>query len=361
MSAPTRIRPTRTAPRRNRTLRLFGGGVSLRWEVRAALTVVGLLLVLVLLGVAALLTGAVAIPPSEVLAGLLGHGSRSTDYAVLGLRLPRLATGIVVGAALGISGAIFQTVSRNPLGSPDIIGFTTGAASGAIVAILVWGSGGGSSVTSSAAVIGGLVTAVIVYGLAYRRGVDGFRLILTGIGVGALLASLNAYLITRAQLRNAQEAQAWLVGSLNGRTWEDAFWVMMALLVTVPIALGLGRRLAMLEMGPEAARARGVPVDGTSLVLVAVAVVMTAVATAATGPVAFVALAAPQLARRLSRTEGAGLVTAALMGAALLTASDIVAQRLVPSRPLPVGIGTAAVGGVYLAWLLAREWRRGRT
>jgi iron complex transport system permease protein len=351
VSAPTRAR-VRPPMRVVRTR-----GLSFRWEPRTARSVVGLLLALLLLGFGALLTGAVDIPPADVLASLAGRGSGGVDYSVLRLRLPRLATAIGVGAALGMAGAIFQTISRNPLGSPDIIGFTTGSATGGLVAILVLGAGGPS--TSLAAVVGGLVTAVVVYLLAYRRGVDGFRLILIGIGINAVLVAANNYLIARARLSKAQEAQVWLVGSLNGRTWSDALTVAVVLAGLLPVALAFGRRMPVLEMGPEAARARGVPVEGTTLALVGIGVALTAVATAAAGPVAFVALAAPQLARRLSRTEGAGLVTAALMGAALLVASDVLAQRLVESRPLPVGIGTGLVGGFYLAWLLAREWRRG--
>ncbi|WP_432995574.1 FecCD family ABC transporter permease [Dactylosporangium sp. CA-233914] len=332
-------------------------GLSVRWERRAARAAVGLSVALVLLGFAALLTGAVAFPPADVLASLVGEGSAGANYSVLRLRLPRLATAIAVGAALGIAGAIFQTISRNPLGSPDIIGFTTGSATGGLVAILVLGAGGTS--TATAAVVGGLITAVVVYLLAYRRGVDGFRLILVGIGINAVLVAANNYLIARARLSAAQEAQVWLIGSLNGRTWSDALSVAVALAVLLPVALVYGRRMPVLEMGPDAARARGVPVESTTLALVGVGVALTAMATAAAGPVAFVALAAPQLARRLTRTEGAGLVTAALMGAVVLVASDVLAQRLVESRPLPVGIGTGLVGGVYLAWLLAREWRRG--
>jgi iron complex transport system permease protein len=334
------------------------GGLSLRWESRAAWTATVLVVALLLLGFGALLTGAVAFSPSDVVASLLGQGRASTDYAVLELRLPRLATAVVVGLALGASGAIFQTISRNPLGSPDIIGFTSGAATGGIIAILLWRAG--STVTSVAAVAGGLVTALLVYTLAYRRGVDGFRLILVGIGITAVIDAANVYLIARARLQVALEANVWMAGSLNGRTWPNALAVAVALAVLLPIALACGRRLSMMEMGPEAARARGVPVQGTTLLLVFVGVGLAAVATAAAGPISFVAMAAPQLARRLSRTEGAGLVSAGLMGAVLLVGSDILAQRLVESRPLPVGLATGIVGGLYLAWLLAREWRRGR-
>ncbi|GAA1854985.1 iron chelate uptake ABC transporter family permease subunit [Pseudonocardia ailaonensis] len=345
--------------RRRRPARVLrAGGLSVRWERRAARAAVLLLVALVLLGFAALLTGPVAIAPGEVLASLLGQGRAGTDYAVLGLRLPRLATAVVVGVALGASGAIFQTISRNPLGSPDIIGFTTGAATGGVLAILIFRAG--ATGTSVAAVVGGLLTAVLVYALAYRRGVDGFRLILVGIGITAVIEAVNSYLIARARLQVALEAQVWQVGSLNGRTWTNALGVAVALAVLLPVAVGFGRRLSMLEMGPEAARARGVPVQGTTVVMVVVGVGLAAVATAAAGPISFVALAAPQLARRLSRTEGAGLVTAGLMGAVLLVASDVLAQRLIESRPLPVGLGTGLVGGLYLAWLLAREWRRGR-
>jgi iron complex transport system permease protein len=206
-------------------------------------------------------------------------------------------------------------------------------------------------------VAGGVVAAAIVYLLAVKGGVQGYRLVLVGIGVSAILQSANVYLITRATRDDAYEAAHWIVGSVNGRGWEHVWPVAACLAVLVPCALLLARRLALLEMGDDAARALGVDAERSRLALVFVAVGLTAVATASTGPIAFVALAAPQIARRLTRSSSPGLVSAALMGALVLAASDLAAQRLL-SVDLPVGVMTGAVGGIYLGWVLSTGWRK---
>jgi iron complex transport system permease protein len=342
-----------------RVLRTRTGRVSLRLDVRAI--VVGLLLAAATaaLGTVALTTGDFPLPARDVLASLVGQADPGTDFVVRTLRLPRLLTGILVGAALGVSGAIFQTVTRNPLGSPDFIGLTVGASTGALVAILL--VGGGALQVAAGALLGCLVTSVTVYALAFRPpGVQLVRLVLMGIGIAAMLEAFNSFLIIRARLEEAHAAQLWLVGSLGGRGWEHVWPVAAALAVLLPLAVQHGRRLGMLTLGDETAALHGVPVERTRLVLLGVAVALAAVATAAAGPVAFIALAAPQLAVRLTRSSGPGLLPAAAMGAFLLTASDWVAQRALASTPLPVGVATGAVGGCYLIWLLATEWRRVR-
>jgi iron complex transport system permease protein len=284
---------------------------------------------------------------------LAGSGDPAAEFIVETLRLPRVLTALLVGGAFGIAGAIFQSISRNPLGSPDVIGFTMGSVTGAFVVILVLD--GSSFEIALGAVAGGMVTAVVVYVLAFRHGLQGYRLVLVGIGISALLQAANSYLITRATRDDAFAAAHWMIGSVNGRGWEHVWPVSAALAVLVPLALVLARPLTMLELGDDAARALGVNAERSRLALVFVAVGLTAVATASTGPISFVALAAPQLARRLTRAAAPGLVSAALMGALLLAASDLVAQRLL-SVDLPVGIMTGAVGGLYLGWLLFRRW-----
>jgi iron complex transport system permease protein len=231
-----------------------------------------------------------------------------------------------------------------------------GASSGALIVILLLH--GSAAEIAIGALIGCVLTSIAIYLLAYKGGSQGFRLILIGIGVGAMLDAFNSFLITRARLDDAVGAQRWLIGSLNGRGWEDVRPVAVALLVLLPIALTHGRRLTLLSLGDEAASALGVPVERTRLTLFAVSVGLAGVATAAAGPIAFVALAAPQLARRLTGTSGSGLLGAAVMGGFLLTVSDWVAQRVLSENQLPVGIATGAVGGAYLCWLLVHEWRK---
>ncbi|MEO3782585.1 iron chelate uptake ABC transporter family permease subunit [Actinocorallia sp. B10E7] len=301
-------------------------------------------------------TGDLPIPPADVVRTLFGEGTQVHRFIVTELRLPRALTGILVGLALGLSGAVFQSLSRNPLGSPDLIGFTTGAATGALVQILL--VGGGTAAVAFSSVGGAALTGTAVYLLAYRGGVHGNRLVLVGVGVAAMLEAFNSYLITRAELREAYEAAFWLTGSLDGRDWDHVKALGVALAVLVPFALALGGRLRMVELGDDVARSLGVRVEQSRGLAVAGGVGLVAVATAAAGPVAFVALAAPQLARRLTRGSGPQLLPSALMGAALLVVSDLVALRL-PVR-LPVGVVTSVLGGVYLVWLLGIEGRRGR-
>ena len=302
-------------------------------------------------------TGDYPVSPGEVIDTLLGGGSRATSFIIETLRLPRMLCAVLVGIALGISGAMFQSLTNNPLGSPDIVGFTTGSAVGALFVITVLG-GSGLQV-SGGALAGGLVTAVLVYGLAFKRGVSGYRLILIGIGISALAMAAIDYLLTRARIEEAVAATVWLVGSLNGRGWDQVRPLAGALVVLVPAALLLSRPLRLLEMGDDAARALGLRVEPARVAIVLVAVALVAVATTAAGPIGFVALAAPQLARRLALLPNPGIATSALMGAALVLASDIAAQRLMPTQ-LPVGLMTGLTGGVYLAWLLVAERTRGR-
>ncbi|MFC4056234.1 FecCD family ABC transporter permease [Actinomadura syzygii] len=339
-------------------LRLAGRHVGLRVGVRPAVAGTGLLAALAAMVVVALGTGDYAVPPWDVVRSLTGHGTAVTDYVVRTLRLPRVSMALVVGASLGISGAIFQSVARNPLGSPDLVGFETGAATGALLQILVLG--GGPAAVALSAVGGGFGTALAVYALAYRRGVHGYRLILVGLAVAAALSSVNSYLIVKASLQEAQAAAVWMTGSLNGRGWEQLGPTAAAAAVLVPAALWLSPHLRAMELGDPAAKALGVPVERSRLLLVLVAVMLAAVATAAAGPIAFVALTAPQLAGRLTRTAGVALVPAGLMGALLLLASDYGAQRVLAPIQLPVGIMTGAIGGLYLMWLLVHEWRSAR-
>ena len=211
---------------------------------------------------------------------------------------------MLIGVALGAAGAIFQSITRNPLGSPDIVGFVQGASAGAVLEIVVFG--GGTFAIAAGAIVGGIGTAVIVYLLAMRGGAPGYRLILVGIGIGAMLVAVTDYLLTRSTLEEAQAANVWITGSLNGRGWEHVRPIAAALVVLAPVVALLARELRMLELGDEAARALGVGVARSRLALVFVAVALTAVATASAGPIVFVALAAPQIARRLTRAGGPG-------------------------------------------------------
>jgi iron complex transport system permease protein len=341
---------------RRRLLVRFGG-IALRLDVRTLLVSLGLIVAVLAATVWTLLAAGVRLPLADVTEILAGGGRRADRFILLDLRLPRVTLGLLSGAALAVSGAVFQSLSRNPLGSPDIVGFTTGSASGAVLSILVLGAGPGGAAVG--AVVGGVLTALIVYGLAALGGGAIGRIVLVGIGISAMLVALNSYLLSRARLDAAQSAAVWLVGTLNGRTWDYVKLLGVALIVLLPPLLILSRRLQMLEMGDDSARSLGIQVTRSRLVLVVLAVAVCAVATAATGPVAFVALAAPQITRRLTGAASLQLLPSAITGALLMVLSDFAAQRLLAPAQLPVGVVTGAVGGAYLAWLLSLQWRKG--
>jgi iron complex transport system permease protein len=336
-------------------LRLAGERVSIRVRRRPVAVSVALLALAAAVGLAALCWGS-AVGIADTLATLVGAGPPGAELVVLDIRAPRVVAALLVGACLGVGGAQFQTLTRNPLGSPDIVGFTWGAATGAVLVILVVGD---EVVAVSTGAIGlGLLTAAVMYVLAWRGGVQGVRLVLIGVAVSAMLESLTTYLLIRADLYAAQAAHVWLIGSLAATTWGQVRLVLIVAVALVPAALALARPLNLLEMGDEAARGLGVRAERTRLAVLVTAVGLTGVSVAAVGPIAFVALAAPQLARRLTGAPGVGVVAAAAMGALLLTAADLVARLLPLPGQLPVGVVTGGLGGAYLAWLL---WRQHRT
>ncbi|WP_227497238.1 FecCD family ABC transporter permease [Planctomonas psychrotolerans] len=343
-------------PAGTRVLRLAGGRLSLRVDRRG--TVVVLALTGFVLGLAALAVtlGEYPLTLGQIVGAFAGTESDGVRRIVVDGRLPRIVMAAVAGAALALSGAIFQSMTRNPLGSPDIIGFTTGAYTGALLVTLV--VGGNYIAQAWGALAGGLAAAILVYVLAYTRGVQGFRLIVVGIAVSAMLHAVNGWLILRARLEEALAAATWGAGSFNEVGWRETVPVLVAVAVLVPLLVVFARPLALLEMGDDAARSLGVRPEVTRGILLVVGVALVAAITAAAGPISFVALAAPQLARRLARSAGVSLLPSAAMGAALLLASDVLAQRLLAPTQLPVGVITVCVGGVYLVALLISQARR---
>lgn len=306
-----------------------------------------------------LMFGEIDVPLDEVLGALFTTGSPESFFVIRTLRLPRALTGILVGAAFGLSGAIFQRLARNPLASPDIIGISAGAAAAAVLVIVV--SHGTSTQITLGALVGATLTALAVYLLAYKRGITGYRLVLVGIGVTAMLGAVVEYLLTRAEIFEAQAATIWLTGSLNGRGWDHVRPVGLALAVLVPLTLGLARQLRALELGDDAARGLGARVETVRALLLLAGAALAAVATASAGPVAFVALVSPQIARLLVGGRTLAFVPSMAVGALLLTTSDLVARLAFSPTELPVGVVTAMIGAPYLLLLLARANKIGAT
>lgn len=326
----------------------LGDTASVRWPVRPA--VVCAILVVAALGAAvvALSLGEFTVSVIDVVRTIVQRTDQRLETAVMQWRMPRIVIGLLFGAMLGLGGAVFQSLTRNPLGSPDVIGFDAGAYSGAVVTIIAVHS---TALVVPGAIVGGVATALAVYLLAYRRGVHGFRLIVVGIAITSMLGALNTYLILRADIWTAQMAALWGAGSVNDVDWSDVRRALVAGGLAVLPVLWCGRRLGLLELGDDAARAFGVHVERTRLALVVGGSALTAVVTAIAGPITFLALAAPQLARRLTRSAGLPLAASAAMGSLLFVVCDLIAHRAFPAI-LPVGLITIVLGGGYLVWLL---------
>ncbi|MFG2430585.1 FecCD family ABC transporter permease [Streptomyces sp. NPDC048590] len=294
---------------------------------------------------------------SRVMATILGRGEQVDEFVVMDLRMPRALAGLLVGFALGVSGALTQSIARNPLASPDILGITGGAM--AVAVFLVTVSGGAATAVvdavglSVAALAGGLGTGLLVYFLAWRRGVDGFRLILIGISVTAVMEAITTWLLATADIRDVARAQAWLVGSLDNRSWDEVRVVFWCTLVLMVIVTGAAFQFKPMHLGDDVAAGLGVRFSRVRAVLLLCAVLLAAASVSAAGPVPFVALVAPQVAMRLARFPTPPLMASGLVGALLLIGSDLVARSALPVS-LPVGVVTAAVGGPFLVYLLVR-------
>ncbi|WP_082309868.1 FecCD family ABC transporter permease [Nonomuraea sp. SBT364] len=333
---------------------LRAGAYSLRAGRRTLVVSLALLLAALGLAVLGLCVGTSWTPPREVLAALAGYGDEVV--VVREWRLPRVAAALVFGAALGLAGAVFQNLTRNALGSPDVVGLDAGSYTGALFAITVLG--GTSAQLALSSIAGGLAAAGAVYALSLRSGLNGMRLVVIGIAVNAMLTALNSWIVLRAELEVAMAATGWSAGSLNGVDWDELVlpFAVVAALAGALAALSPGLRQAAL--GDELAVTSGVRLNRLRLLLVLAGVGCTATVTAVAGPIVFIALAAPQIGRLLTGAAGVPLAPAALSGAVLLLAADLAAQLLLAPVALPVGVVTTVIGGCYLIGLLVRRTRR---
>ncbi|GAA1441509.1 FecCD family ABC transporter permease [Nocardiopsis tropica] len=347
MSAETAIRPLGveavTRGRIRRTAR--------RGAVVAVLTV----LIIAVFAIS-LMVGRTFYPPADVVAVILGEQVPGASFTVGTLRLPRAVLAVAAGLCFGIGGVTFQTMLRNPLASPDIIGISSGASAAAAFAIVVLSLG--RTGVSVVAITAGLAVALLVYALAFRGGVAGTRLILIGIGIAAMLDSLTSYVLSQAAEWDLQEAMRWLTGSLNGSTWTETVPVLLALAVLAPLLLSQSRNLSAMQLGDDTASALGVRVERTRVIVIVAAVGLIAFATAAAGPIAFVAFLSGPIAARIVGPGGSLLVPSALVGALLVLVADLAGQYAFGTR-FPVGVVTGVLGAPYLVYLIVRTNRAG--
>lgn len=354
---PSAVRPRALESAAPAPLHTFrrGGGVSFRYRWRVVIAAAVLLALIVAVAAWTLLLGDFAVPAWDVFATTFGFGDGQYDFVVRTLRLPRALVAIGVGVALACSGTIFQSLVRNPLVAPDIIGVMTGASLVAVVTIVVLGE---ATLVPAGALAGAIGAALLVYALTWRGGITGNRLVLVGIGINAVFSSLVTLVLVRFPVDQIAPAVLWTTGSLYGSGWRDVRWLGAGLLVLLPAALLLLPRLRALQLGDDAADALGVRTEPSRAGLLLVGASLAAVAVAVAGPLAFVALVVPHAARLLFGPLTAGVfVATGLLGALLVLLSDLVAQHLFSPLSLPVGVVTAAIGAPYFLFLLYRSNR----
>ena len=340
-----------------RRLVLGSGRFSVIVAVRSLIVGLAAVALTVVLGLVALALGDFPLTVTEVVGVLAGQVQGLPAIVVTEWRLPRAIAAVVFGAALAVAGAIFQSVTRNPLASPDIIGLANGSFTGMMVALLLLG--GSWPLLTAGSLIGGLIAAVAIYLLAYRTGLQGFRFIVVGIGVSAMLASVNTWMLLRVELETALFASAWGAGTLNSVTTSTLLPAGALIVLLLALLSLVTPAIRQLDLGDDAAAATGVAVNRARLVAITIAVGLVSAVTAVAGPIAFVALAAPQITRRLTRSAGIPFAATAAVGGVLLLGSDLIAQHVIPLT-VPVGVVTVVLGGGYLVWLLIHESRRRR-
>ncbi|AXK37062.1 iron ABC transporter permease [Streptomyces armeniacus] len=303
-----------------------------------------------------LMAGDTFYPFDDVFRVVLGERVPGASFTVGRLRLPRAVLAVAAGFSFGLAGVTFQTLLRNPLASPDVIGISSGASAAAVLAIVTLSLD--ETRVSALAVAAALAVALLVYVLAFKDGVAGTRLILIGIGIAAMLDSVISYVLSQAAEWDLQEATRWLTGSLNSAAWQETLPVLAALAVLGPVLLGRGRSLSAMQLGDDTAAALGVRTERTRITVIVAAVGLIAVATAATGPIAFVAFLSGPIAARLVGPGGSPLLPAGLVGSLLVLLADFTGQHAFGTR-LPVGVVTGVLGAPYLVYLIIRTNRTG--
>lgn len=306
---------------------------------------------------AMLLLGNTLYPLETVLGVLRGEAIKGAAFAIGSIRLPRMLAGLFAGFAFGLAGSVFQTMLRNPLANPNIIGITSGSSAGAVFCIVLLHAG--ATTVYFVSVATGLATTAIMFLLSsYRKRFSTSRMILVGIGIQAMLNAVVSYILLIGQEKDIPTAMRWLSGSLNGAQVDGLYPLFFATLLLTPPILIYSRHLTMLELGEEAALSLGVNAGRARATLMACAVILTAVATAATGPIAFVSFLAGPIAKRLVGNGNSNPLPAGLFGIVLVLASDLIGQFAFELR-FPVGVITGLLGSPYLIFLLIRMNRTG--
>ncbi|MED4954927.1 iron ABC transporter permease [Paenibacillus macerans] len=330
--------------------------VSLQVERRAVLVIAVLVLLVLLAAVLGTSLGSDVISPLEVLRTILGRNAGEYDFVVLTLRLPRVLLSLLVGAALGMSGAILQGVIRNPLASPDVIGITGGAAAVAVGFVTLLGGAVSIKLLPAFAVAGALVTSMVIYALAWKAGVAPIRLVLIGIGISAITSAGTTFMLIISPFYTAGQAYIWLTGSVYGASWADVYTIIPVILLVVPLVLWLARSLNAQEFGDDLATGLGVTVERHRFALLLCSVLLAGFAVAVAGTLGFAGLIAPHIARKLAgRMFGSLLLVSALTGALLVFGADLVGRTAFLPLDVPAGVFTAGIGAPFFLYLLFKN------
>lgn len=323
---------------------------------RAILVTFCLLTITLILCAQILVTGNTRYSLDVVFRVLGGEEIQGATFVIKTLNLPRMLAGFLVGISFGIAGSTFQTILRNPLASPDIIGITAGSSVGAMLCILVLNLSG--AIVSIIALLCGLIIALLIYMLSKIGGFSGAKLILIGIGIQAMLNSVISFLLLRASPYDIPAAYRWLSGSLNGVQMTSIPKLFIIVIIFGSVIILLGRHLRILELGEDSAITLGVRTDLVRLSLVISAVFLISFATSITGPIAFVAFLSGPIATRLVGSGVPNELPSGLVGAILVLGADIIGQVAFQTR-FPVGVITGILGSPYLLMLLIQMNRRG--
>lgn len=305
---------------------------------------------------AMLLLGNTIYPVSDVIRVLSGEQIQGVSFAVNTIRLPRMLAGFFAGFAFGIAGNTFQTMLRNPLANPNVIGITTGSSAAAVFCIVILHASG--AIVSIASVVAGLATVLLIYILSRGKSFSIGRLILIGIGIQAMLGAVISYLLLVGAEQDLPAAFRWLSGSLNGSQIHELPPLIFSVVLFAPILIVLGKHLSILELGEQSATSLGVNTDKTRIMLIISSVIMISLATATTGPIAFVSFLSGPIAKRLVGTGFSNAIPSGLVGVNLVLAADLIGQFAFEVR-YPVGIITGILGAPYLIFLLIQMNRKG--
>lgn len=344
-----------TTPRPPSRLTIRNGPIALRIDPRVMLLTLAALGIMLLLALLAVSLGSYTMPFNEALAAIRGIGSEDQVFVVRTLRLPRIIAAVLIGASLAVAGALFQGVVRNALVSPDIIGIDTGASLFAVFWIV---TGQPGVLLPLAAFAGAIITATVIYVLTWKKGVDTDRLILVGIGIGAAVGAGITFIMVKFPVEIVRPAEFWMMGSLTGSSWRDVVTMLASSVILIPSAMVLAWLLRTMQLGDDVTRGLGVPLERLRLSLIVVGCGLAAIAVSVAGPIGFVALMVPHVARMLTGPVSGGVILfTATLGAIFLLGADVIAQHALPVS-LPVGAITAAVGAPYFLYLLYRSQSR---